>query len=120
MFVNTRVILSAGVILVGVTLAPPTALAKPDLQICDSNGIVRGVEIAMDHGCFGCHTLSTKRVGPPYREIAAKYEKSPVSVSALAAKIRNVQTGVCGTVVMPTNPISPDEAETLARWIQSL
>jgi cytochrome c len=120
MFVNARLILSAGVILAGATLAPLAALAKPDLQVCDSYGLVRAAEIAMDHGCFGCHTLSTKRVGPPYREIAAKYEKSPISVTALATKIRNVATGTCGVGVMPTNPISQDEAETLARWIQSL
>jgi cytochrome c len=120
MFVNARLILSAGVILAGATLAPLAALAKPDLQVCDSHGLVRAAEIAMDHGCFGCHTLSTKRVGPPYREIAAKYERSPISVKALAAKIRDGGTGVWGTVVMPPNSISQEEAETLARWIQSL
>ncbi len=120
MFENARIILSAGVVLVSAVLAPLTALAKSDRQVCDSHVLVRGAEIAMDHGCFGCHTLSTKRVGPPYREIAAKYKKSPVSAAALATKIRNGATGTCGTVVIPTNPISNEEAETLAWWIQSL
>ena len=91
-----------------------------ELQLCDSHGLVRGAEIAMEKGCFGCHTLSSKRVGPPYREIAAKYAKQPISVAALAQKIRNGGTGVWGTAVMPPNPVSEEEAESLARWIQSL
>jgi cytochrome c len=90
------------------------------LQVCDSHGLVRGAEIAMENGCFGCHTLSQKRVGPPYREISAKYRRQPISVRALADKIKNGGTGVWGTATMPPNPITDEEALILAKWIESL
>ena len=104
----------------GLALISFSAVAANGLQLCDPHGLVRGAEIAMEKGCFGCHTLSTKRIGPPYREISAKYQKDPIPVSALATKIRNGGSGVWGTVPMPPNPITTEEAETLARWIQSL
>jgi cytochrome c len=97
-----------------------SAAAANGLQVCDTHGLVRGAEIAMEKGCFGCHTLSTKRIGPPYREISAKYQREPIAVSALATKIRNGGSGVWGTIPMPPNPVTVEEAETLARWIQSL
>jgi cytochrome c len=109
-----------GLISAGLLLAPVAFAAGNGLQVCDSHGLVRGAEIAMEKGCFGCHTLSTKRIGPPYREIAAKYQRHPTPVATLADKIKNGGTGVWGTAVMPPNPITDEEAQVLARWIQSL
>lgn len=119
---NSRI--GIGMSLAAIVLAVSLARVPPaygaDLKLCDPHGLVRGAEIAMEKGCFGCHTLSTKRVGPPYREVAARYEKKPISVSELAAKIKNGGSGAWGTAVMPPNAITDEEAETLARWIQSL
>jgi cytochrome c len=112
--------LTAGAMVLGATLFSLPSAAAPELQLCDSHGLVRGAEIAMEKGCFGCHTLSTKRVGPPYRQISAKYGQHPTAVATLAAKIKNGGTGVWGTAVMPPNPITQEEAEVLARWIQAL
>lgn len=112
--------MSLTVIALAVSLAQASPAFGAGLKLCDPHGLVRGAEIAMEKGCFGCHTLSTKRVGPPYRDVAAKYQERSVSVSELASKIKNGGTGVWGTAVMPANPISDEEAETLARWILSL
>jgi cytochrome c len=101
-------------------MVPLASLAGPNPLVCDAHGLVRGAEIAMENGCFGCHTLSTKRVGPAYRDVAAKYARNPVDVQIIATKIKNGGGGVWGTAVMPPNNISPEEALTLARWIQSL
>ena len=104
----------------GLALFALSARAGNGLQVCDVHGLVRGAEIAMEKGCFGCHTLSQKRIGPPYKDVAAKYQKDPISVAKLAEKIRTGGSGVWGTVPMPPNPVTVEEAETLARWIQSL
>jgi len=112
--------IATAAIALSVAMAAVPAAFAAGLKLCDPQGLVRGAEIAMEKGCFGCHTLSTKRVGPPYREVAAKYQEHPISVSALAAKIKNGGTGVWGTAVMPPNAVTDEEAETLARWIQSL
>lgn len=106
---------------VAAILATSSAVAAGNgLQVCDSHGLVRGAEIAMENGCFGCHTLSQKRIGPPYREISAKYRRQPISAHALANKIKNGGTGVWGTAVMPPNKITDEEALILAKWIESL
>lgn len=104
-------------LLAGAAQAAPTAAV---LELCDSHGLVRGAEIAMDNGCFGCHTLSSKRVGPAYREIAARYRKESVSPETLSRKIKRGGSGVWGTVAMPANAISEEESDVLARWILSL
>ncbi|MFZ4538270.1 c-type cytochrome [Propionivibrio sp.] len=121
---NFNVSLSARHILIGIALIPALvsfpALASPSPQVCDSHGLVRGAEIAMENLCFGCHTLSRERIGPPYQKVAARYGQDPKEVSVLAAKIKNGGSGVWGSVVMPPNPISTAEAEALARWILSL
>jgi cytochrome c len=103
-------------------LVTSSALAAGNgTNMCDSHGLVRGAEIAMEKGCFGCHTLSQKRIGPPYREISAKYQKQPITANALATKIRNGGTGVWSTTaVMPPNPVTEDEALSLAKWVLSL
>ena len=120
MQMNFKLRLLAQNILFGLGLLPLYTMAAPDLQVCDSHGLVRGAEIAMEKGCFGCHTLSSKRIGPPYREVAAKYGQSSKDVSILAGKIKNGGSGVWGTAIMPANQISNEEAEVLARWIQLL
>jgi cytochrome c len=110
-----------GLVVASLSLAQISFAAGNSLQVCDSHGLVRGAEIAMEKGCFGCHTLSQKRIGPPYREISAKYQKQPITPEALASKIRNGGTGVWGTTaVMPPNPVTEDEALALAKWIMSL
>ncbi len=111
-----------GFVLAVALLLPVSAAlaAGGGLQICDSHGLVRGAEIAMEKGCFGCHTLSFKRVGPPYREISAKYQQQPIAAQKLAAKIKNGGSGVWGNAVMPPNPVTEAEALALAKWILSL
>jgi cytochrome c len=110
-----------GLIVAGFSLVQNASAAGNGLQVCDSHGLVRGAEIAMEKGCFGCHTLSQKRIGPPYREISARYQKQPITVGALASKIKNGGTGAWGTTaVMPPNPVTEDEALALAKWIMSL
>lgn len=108
------------IILLSGVLFPVLSQARSELQVCDSHGLVRGAEIAVEKGCFGCHTLGSKRIGPPYRDIATRYEREPTKVSALAKKIKNGGSGVWGTVIMPPNTVTDEESEILARWILAL
>lgn len=120
MQVNSNISITALGVLVALALIPGAASASPDLQLCNAHGLVRGAEIAMEKGCYGCHTLNSKRVGPPYRDVAARYGRHAAVLSTLATKIRDGGSGVWGDVAMPPSAISHEEAEVLARWIQSL
>lgn len=87
---------------------------------CDTGHLVRGAEIAVSKGCLGCHTIDNKRVGPPYREIARKYGGDFSVLPVLARKIRDGGSGNFGTLAMPPNPVTEDEAVQLAKWVLSL
>lgn len=104
----------------GLTAIALPVLAANEFQMCNSHGLVRGAEMAVDKGCLGCHTLGAKRVGPTYSDIAARYDSSPAMAQLLASKIRHGSSGAWGAAAMPANAVSPDEALILARWILSL
>jgi cytochrome c len=104
----------------GLTFIPLTALALNEPQACNSHVLVRGAEMAINSGCLGCHTLDTKRVGPTYIDIATRYEHNPAMVLLLADKIKHGSNGVWGTMAMPANPVTDEEALILARWILTL
>ena len=63
---------------------------------------------AMDKaGCMACHTKDKKLVGPPFKDIAAKYKGQPDVVAKLMEKVRKGGSGVFGPIPMAPNP--PDK-----------
>ncbi|MBK7616605.1 MAG: c-type cytochrome [Vitreoscilla sp.] len=77
-------------------------------------------ELAQKKNCLACHTVDKKVVGPAYKEVAAKYKGDKAALAKLAEKIQKGGVGVWGQVPMPPNPVTPDEAKTLATWVLSL
>ena len=78
------------------------------------------LELAQRKNCLSCHSLDQKVVGPAYRDVAAKYSGQDDALARLVEKVQKGGTGVWGTVVMPPNPVTPEEARTLVTWILSL
>ena len=56
--------------------------------------------------CGSCHALDTKKMGPSFKDIAAKYKGQDV-VAKLMEKARKGGSGVWGPVPMAPNP--PDK-----------
>lgn len=101
------------------------------LMLAVAAGVAPGLASAMQAGqalarakaCMGCHQVDAKRVGPPLREIAARYggQDESAALAYLASTIREGGRGRWGAIPMPAQPhVSPAEAEDLARWILSL
>lgn len=87
-------------------LSAPSAFASEDL--------------AQKKNCMSCHTVDQKRVGPAFKDVAAKYAKDKDAVKKLAEKIVKGGSGVWGPVPMPANQqVNPAEAEQLAKWVLS-
>lgn len=78
-----------------------------------------GLELAKSKNCLACHSVDKKLVGPAYKDVAAKYAGEKGAADKLAAKIKAGGSGVWGPVPMPPNPVTPEEAKTLATWVLS-
>ena len=68
--------------------------------------------------CMTCHGVSTRIVGPAFREVARKYAGDAAAESHLTAKVRQGGGGNWGSVPMPAQPqVSEAQAQALVQWI---
>ncbi len=99
--------------------------AAPAVQNAISPGATVGAgggeAIAQRYGCLGCHNPNTKIVGPPYREIAAKYQNDPAAEAKISEQIHKGGSGKWGPIIMPPFPgVTEAETKALCAWILSL
>jgi cytochrome c len=80
-------------------------------------------EIIKKARCVACHAIGEKRVGPAYKDVAAKYKGQGDAVAVLTAKVRHGGTGVWGQIPMPpngTDKISDADLKAAVEWILKL
>jgi cytochrome c len=95
--------------LAAAALGAAPAHAAPDMQA-----------LAEKSGCFSCHSMKTKLVGPAFADVAAKYKGDADAPAKLAQKVREGGKGVWGRIPMPPHPnLKDDEARQLVAWILS-
>lgn len=70
--------------------------------------------------CLSCHDIATKKIGPPFKEVAARYAGQGDAVAKLTQKVLKGGSGVWGQVPMPANPqVNEAEAKQLVEWVLS-
>jgi cytochrome c len=74
-------------------------------------------DLAKTKNCMGCHAMDTKVLGPAFKEVATKYKGQKDAEAKLVASITKGSSGAWGAMAMPPNPVSPAEAQTLAKWV---
>ena len=81
-----------------------------------------GEALAKKDGCFVCHTMDNKLVGPPYKEVAAKYKGDKSAEAKLIEKVKKGGSGVWGQIPMPPNSpqVKDEDIKTIVQWILSL
>ncbi len=95
--------------MVSAAIGAASAHAAPDMQA-----------LAEKSGCFSCHSMQTKVVGPAFVEVAAKYKGDADAPARLAQKVREGGKGVWGRIPMPPHPnLKEDEAKQLVAWVLS-
>jgi len=77
------------------------------------------MELARQKNCLNCHQIDSKLVGPPYKQVAAKYKGDPEAENRLVKKVLEGSFGTWGQVPMPANPVTEAEARTLVKWVLS-
>ena len=65
-----------------VAIVAAAALATGGLAIAQDGGA-----IAKSSGCLNCHAVDTKKLGPSFKEIAAKYKGKADAEATLSAKL---------------------------------
>ncbi len=73
--------------------------------------------------CVACHAVDQKRVGPAYKDVAAKYRGDAGAPAHLFEKVRAGGSGVWGNIPMTpngTDKISDEDLKTAIQWILAL
>jgi cytochrome c len=68
--------------------------------------------LAKSSGCLNCHAIDTKKVGPSFKDVAAKYKGKADAEAMLVAKIS-------GGKEHPAVKASGDDVKTLVKWVLS-
>ena len=73
--------------------------------------------------CVACHTVDAKRVGPAYKDVAAKYRGDASAPAKLFDKVRAGGSGNWGEIPMlphGTDKISDEDLKAAIQWILAL
>ena len=68
-----------------------------------------GADLAKSKGCLGCHAVAEKKVGPAYKDVAAKYKGNKNAEATLVAKLKDGKGHIKVTA-------SDAELKTLVQW----
>ena len=81
-----------------------------------------GLENLKKAGCLTCHAVDRKVVGPPFKDVAAKYKNDTGAEARLIKKVKGGGGGVWGKIRMPANlgKMTDEEYKTTVEWILSL
>lgn len=95
-----------------------TARAAPEGIVSTSLVSLVQIKPLLDkNACLSCHGMSTKLVGPSFKDIAIRYKTQSGAVDLLSGKIKNGGQGVWGAIPMPAQALSPEESNQIARWL---
>lgn len=81
-----------------------------------------GRKLARQSGCFSCHAIEKKVVGPAWKDVAAKYRSDKGAEARLIAKVKKGGSGNWGSAPMPAySPrVSDADIKSLVRFVLSL
>jgi len=78
------------------------------------SGVANAQEaLAKSSGCLNCHAVDTKKMGPAFKEIAAKYKGKADAQATLETKLSSGKGH-------PAVKTSADDIKSLVKWILSM
>jgi cytochrome c len=82
---------------------------------------LENADLARSKNCMACHSISSKVVGPAFKDVAKRYAGQPDAAEKLAQKVLKGGSGAWGVVPMPANTqVTEAEARELVHWVLSL
>jgi len=64
------------------------ALGAAGLLAAGAVNAQSGADVLKAKGCLGCHDFDKKKVGPAYKDVAAKYKDDAAAAGNLVAKLK--------------------------------
>ncbi len=68
--------------------------------------------LAKSDGCLNCHDVSTKKVGPAFKDVAAKYKGKADAQAMLVAKVSEGKGH-------PATKAKPEDVQSIIKWVLS-
>jgi cytochrome c len=85
-----------------------------------SGAALASEDLAKKDGCFVCHDATAKKIGPTWKEIAAKLKGRADAEKVIEEAIAKGSKGVYGgKIPMPPAPKAIPDGPALAKWIMS-
>ncbi|MEQ6291782.1 c-type cytochrome [Vogesella sp. GCM10023246] len=96
------------IVLAATLLLPGLAAAEPSV----------GETLAKKSGCFACHSVARKVIGPAYKDVADRYDGDKGAMDKLVRKVKDGGSGVWGPAGMPPHPqLKDDDIRTIVSWV---
>jgi len=70
-------------------------------------------ELAQKSGCLTCHAVDTKKMGPSFKDVAAKYKGKADAEGKLVEALTSGKGH-------PAVKASPDDVKSLVKWVLSM
>ena len=92
----------------------------------ENTAVLSRAELARQSGCFECHRVSRKLVGPPWQDVAARYTKDEKAREKLIEVVSKGGKGnwtrvTRGVPMPPHSPrLSDEQISHLVDWILTL
>jgi cytochrome c len=102
-------------------LALGAAVAAASLRPAAAADPARAFRLAEEKGCFECHAIGWKLVGPAFTDVAARYRFDREARDVLADKLRFGGKQHWGERfnMWPQTNVSDEEAYVLIEWVLS-
>jgi cytochrome c len=69
--------------------------------------------MAKSDGCLNCHAVDTKKIGPSFKSVAAKYKGDAKAEATLVSKLKAGKEH-------PATKASEDDLKGLVKWVLSM
>ncbi len=78
--------------------------------------------LAQKSGCFACHAVDNKILGPSYKDVAAKYKGDKTAEAKLIAKVKKGGSGVWGPMPMPamSPQVKDEDIKIVVQWVLAM
>ncbi|MFO1324616.1 MAG: hypothetical protein U1F15_11200 [Burkholderiales bacterium] len=78
--------------------------------LCATGAASAQEALAKSSGCLNCHDVSAKKIGPAFKEIAAKYKGKADAQATLVAKLSSAKGH-------PEVKAKGDDLNALVKWV---